>query len=349
MFQRRRPSLLISLLAGSLLTCSLLALGCGSPSSSGGTGGAGGQAPDTGLGGGPGSGGAPEHDTAPEVTPAADAPIAQSEDAQAGDAAPVDSSADVGLPETPETAADAGAGSCPAGALLCDDFEKYTPGGSLAPTWTTDLTGGMVRVDTSKPFAGKQAVHISAATGVTNLLQIVNQGAPVFPLPGNMFYGRMMYWLSEMPPDHTNIIQASGVLPGSTQIAKYAYGIKYKRLMAGYTIRARETDSPTVDCGNAPAATGYPEKQWVCLEWQFDGSKDEMHHWVNGQAQPAVDVVKTGGCSEGGAAPANGRWQAPVFNKVMLGFYAHPYATQIDVWIDDVVISTQRIGCPPAP
>jgi hypothetical protein len=33
----------------------------------------------------------------------------------------------------------------------------------------------------------------------------------------------------------------------------------------------------------------------------------------------------------------------------MLGFYAHPYATPIDVWIDDVVISTQRIGCPPPP
>jgi hypothetical protein len=334
--QLARSSLLVCLLSGSLL-----AFGCVASSSSGGTGGAGGQAPDTGLGGAPGSGGTPERDLAPELTPVVDATVEQ-----AGDPPSVDSSADVGLPEA---AAETAAGSCPAGALLCDDFEKYTAGGSLAPTWTTDLTGGMVRVDTTKPFAGKQAVHISAATGVTNLLQIVTQGAPVFPLPGNMFYGRMMYWLSEMPPDHTNIIQASGVLPGGTQIAKYAYGIKYKHLMAGYTIRARETDSPTVDCGNTPATTGYPEKKWICLEWQFDGSKDEMHHWVDGQAQPAVDVVKTGGCPEGGAAPANGRWQAPVFNKVMLGFYAHPYATPIDVWIDDVVISTQRIGCPPPP
>jgi hypothetical protein len=302
-----------------------------------GTGGAGG----TGGGGGAlGSGGAaPMIDAALDVA-ASDAPADSLSTGPDGGPAP----------ETADApAVDDAAASCPAGALLCDDFEMYAAGGSPAPNWTTDLMGGTVRVDTSKPFAGKQSIHITADTNVTNLLQIIKQGPPVFPLPGNMFYGRMMYWLSEMPPDHTNVIQASGTLPGSTQVAKYAYGFKYKRLMAGYTIRPRETDPPTVDCGDTPAMAGYPEKKWICLEWQFDGSKDEMHHWVDGVAETEVDVVKTGGCSEGGPAPTNGRWQAPVFDKIMMGFYAHPYATPVEVWIDDVAIGTQRLGCPPAP
>jgi hypothetical protein len=205
----------------------------------------------------------------------------------------------------PDGGGEAGAAMCPAGALLCDDFEKYAVGGNLSPTWTTDLIGGMVRVDTTRPFQGKQAVHITANTNVTNMLQIVAQGAPLFPLPGNMFYGRMMLWLSQLPPDHTNFVQASGFLPASTQVAKYAWGTKYGKLMAGYTIRNREADPPFVDCGNKPAMTGYPEKQWLCIEWQFD--------------------------------------------KLMLGFYAHPFATAIDVWIDDVVVATRPIGCPKAP
>jgi hypothetical protein len=242
-----------------------------------------------------------------------------------------------------------GNGSCGAPALYCDDFEKYTVGADLSPNWTTNVIGGTVRVDTVRASQGKQAAHFTTATGVTSMLQIIKRGAPVFPVPGNKLYGRMMFWLSQTPTEHFNIIEATGPLPGMTRIAKYAYGGKFGGLMAAYTIRNQESDPPTVDCGDKPSPPGYAEKQWICVEWTFDGSKDEMHLSLDGKPQTAVDVVKTGGCSEGAAPPADGMWHAPTFDKLFLGFFAHPFSAAIDVFIDDVVISTAPIGCPKSP
>jgi len=43
----------------------------------------------------------------------------------------------------PDSAANA---ACPAGALLCENFESYAEGMSFAPNWMTDNSGGMLRV-----------------------------------------------------------------------------------------------------------------------------------------------------------------------------------------------------------
>jgi hypothetical protein len=243
-------------------------------------------------------------------------------------------------------AIDAPVTACLAPALLCEDFESYAPGSNLAPTWTTDLTGGTLAVDATKPFAGTKGLHIKADANASSLLQIVKQGAPLFPVAKNAFYGRMMIWLTQMPTGavHFNTVQANGLMPGTGQIAKYAYGAMYARFMAGYTVRPSETALPTIDCGKS-GTTGYPEKSWACAEWQFDGPSNEMHYWIEGKAQTSVDVVKVGGgCT--GTQPAGGVWQSPTFNKLMLGWYAQPFPTPIEVWIDDIVIGTERVGCP---
>ncbi|MEA2698377.1 MAG: hypothetical protein QOI66_2648 [Myxococcales bacterium] len=337
---------------GHVALLGLLGLGCTSTPSSGpgpgGTGGAnagsggtvsggsGGTLPVGGSGGQAGGSGTP--DAATDATAAGGS----------GGASPTDAAPTV---DAGDGAAGSGGsnGSCAAPALYCDDFEKYTVGADLSPNWTTNVTGGTVRVDTVRASQGKQAAHFTTATGVTSMLQIIKRGAPVFPLPGNKLYGRMMFWLSQTPTEHFNIIEATGPLPGMTRIAKYAYGGKFGGLMAAYTIRNQESDPPTVDCGDKPSPPGYVEKQWICVEWTFDGSKDEMHLSLDGRPQTAVDVVKTGGCSEGAAPPADGLWHAPTFDKLFLGFFAHPFNVAIDVFIDDVVISTAPIGCPKSP
>jgi hypothetical protein len=285
----------------------------GSGGAGGATGGAGGN---NATGGRPGPGG---DDAAP----------------LAADGAPADGAADF-----PEPAA-----TCAPGALLCEDFEAYAVGGNLAPTWNTDVIGGTIGVDSSRPFRGGKGLHISAKASTPNLLQITKQGAPLFPVPGNTFYGRMMMWLTQMPTGevHFNTVQANGLLPGSTRIAKYAYGAMYARLMAGYTIRTDEAALPSVDCGKS-AATGYPEKKWVCVEWKFDGANNEMHTWLDGKAQTGVDVIKVGGGCV--AAPPGGVWQAPVFNKLMVGWYAQPFNQPVEMWIDDLAVGSERLGCP---
>ena len=259
----------------------------------------------------------------------------------------------VGTPDAPaDTPAEAGAevamAGCPAGALVCEDFEGYA-GASVAPNWMTDMTGGTLQVDTTKPFKGTKAVHFSAPASVSSQLQIWKAGAPLFPIKGNSFYGRVMLWLSRQPTGgvHFNTVQANGMLPGSTQIAKYAYGAMYARLMAGYTIRDVETGPTTADCGKSPnGIAGYPTGKWVCAEWKFDGANDEMRYWFDGVEQTAVAVMKTD--SNCVMPPPGNRWQAPLFNKLMLGWYSQPFAMPVELWMDDIVVSTEKVGCPAA-
>ena len=311
----------------------------GGSNGSGGSGGAGGNTP-------PGSGGAMVDAPAgggPDVAVAVDVP------------APVDTGAPengttVDAGDGPAATPDGTAASCPPGALVCEDFEKYATGAAttvLAPAWMTDTTGGTVTVDTSKPHAGSKSVHFTSTAGASNVLQIWKKGAPLFPVKDNVFYGRVMMWLSRQPTGgvHFNTVQANGLLPGSTQVAKYAYGAMYERLMAGYTIRDVETGPTTADCGKSPTnAPGYPLGKWVCAEWKFDGANDEMHYWFDGVAQTSVDVVKTDRSCV--MPPPQYRWQAPVFDKVMLGWFSQVFPMPIDLWMDDIVIATERIGCP---
>ncbi|MEO7669660.1 MAG: hypothetical protein ABIW57_10000, partial [Polyangia bacterium] len=225
-------------------------------------------------------------------------------------------------------------------------------GGSLAPNWTTQIIGGAIKVETSKPFHGAQGLRITTTLspagepartngGPLRAASIIKEGAPLFPIAGNAFFGRAMIWLTKMPPGgvHFSNFEATGRRPDNT-LVKYGEGGMNEKLMAGYTIRPQtELDLPTVDCAKS-ATTGLPEKRWVCVEWQFDGAGDEMHYWFDGQLQTGVDVVKqAGGC----AVP----WKAPVFDKVFLGWrHSQPSSIDVEMWMDDVVIDTKRIRCP---
>jgi hypothetical protein len=238
---------------------------------------------------------------------------------------------------------------------VCDDFESYPLGSDLSPNWTTELMGGTLQVDTSKPFRGVKGVRITTTLSPANepprtnggplrAATLIKQGAPLFPIAGNSFYGRVMIWLTDMPPGgvHFSNIEASGKFPDG-RLVKYGEGGMFQKLMAGYTIRpSSEFDLPTVDCATT-SDMGVPVKRWVCVEWQFNGTSDEMHLWFDGQPQTQVDVVKTGG-----SCPVP--WKAPPFDKLFLGWrHSQPSSINVEMWMDDVVIDTKRVGCPPAP
>ena len=258
----------------------------------------------------------------------------------------VDAIGEAGAVATP----DAAAGLCPAGASVCDDFEKYASAADLSAAWSVTATGATVQVDATKPFKGKLGLHISAPGGGTHMAFIAKEGAPVFPIAGNVFYGRMMVWLNQHPAGgvHWNNIQSSGLLPNSTQTAKYAWGGDgmLGAVAAGFTIRNNPTDTATVvDCYKT-STTPCPVQRWACVEWKFDGAADEMRYWLDGQSLPDADVIKTRGtCIT--PLPAGGVWHAPVFSNLSLG-WVQPNAspTAIEMWIDEVAVDTQRIGCP---
>jgi hypothetical protein len=44
----------------------------------------------------------------------------------------------------------------------------------------------------------------------------------------------------------------------------------------------------------------------------------------------------------------NYRWESPqVFDKLMIGWEQYQDTPAQELWIDDVVVSSARVGCPP--
>src|SRR5581483_2926557 len=79
-------------------------------------------------------------------------------------------------------------------ALYCDDFEKYAA--NVAPTtpWHTSTNMGAVTVDGAFAHSGSQSMKMTTQARTTDGIKtafIELTGNNVFPVAGNVFYGRM--------------------------------------------------------------------------------------------------------------------------------------------------------------
>jgi hypothetical protein len=346
--------------------CGLLATACGSRSGTQGpadaAAGAGGVTGAAGAGGMSGPGATPE--------PAGDGSAAGSSVNGQDASGPSDTGAPIGdaLVEAngeDATTTDAEAATCPAGAL-CDDFESYATGTTdLAPKWTVyKYGGGTLQVDATKPYRGAKALHLTVPAGGRKYADIIKETADDTAVLPIRHYGRVMVWVTAMPSAaHWNINQAGGLLAGSTDvIAKVSYGGQNAKLMPNYTQRSRvilgatplrgggpqdgDPAPPPFDCSTSAPTEKLTTKAWVCWEWMFDGASNQMHLWQNGQPQPEVDVVGMGQTCVGGT---NRVWQGPkAFSKVIIGWeqYTQPSDVANEVWLDDLVMSGERVGCP---
>jgi hypothetical protein len=244
-------------------------------------------------------------------------------------------------------------GGAAADRLDCDDFEQYAPGAALTANWRSILSpGSTVKIDGIHSFSGSRAVHFSHPAGAANRTAVIRkEGAPLFPVAGNELYGRMMVWLAQIPGSvHWNNVSARGTAPATGLVAQYNFGGQ-RTYMANYAAVSRK--ALEVDCWKS-AKSALPVKRWVCLEWHYDGSKDEMHFWADSQSLDDVTVIGKGqGCVRGKAG--DGLWHAPAFNSLDLGWQhwiASPTdpVTEVDLWIDDVAVGHSRVGCPaPSP
>jgi len=257
-------------------------------------------------------------------------------------------------------------GGCPAGAVICEDFERYSDGATdLSPNWQAYGYSGTVKVDSTKPHAGSRALHVTVQAGGHHYADIIKQtqdGTAVLP---QVHYGRMMVWVTQVPgASHWSLNHAAGPPAGmKTVAAKYSEGGERGKLMAGYSVRQRPlapdgsfllrgggmeaTDgNPTADCSKVAQTETMPTKSWVCWQWKFDATKNETHLWVNKTEQTEVAVVGKGtACSTGGA---NTVWQGPTaFTKLIVGWeHYQDDAMMQEAWLDDLAIGPDPIDCP---
>lgn len=236
-----------------------------------------------------------------------------------------------------------------------DDFEHHAPGAVPGKPWKEETykSGAVITVDGGHAFSGRQALHVFDPRGANYRrgYAAIHLGGPL-PRLQPAFYGRAMLWLDAAPvalpgapPVHWTLLQGEGRSADDRYNAIYRLGLEQRGglgLMANY-----ETTPPvTTDC-KQPSQLALPVQRWTCVEWHFAVAANELEFWLDGRRIAHV----TGRAKKADACRGNdlgGAWRAPPkFDSFYLGFerYADS-ANDQDLWIDDVVLSKTRVGCP---
>jgi hypothetical protein len=264
------------------------------------------------------------------------------------DASPVDAGAG-GASGQPD-------GSC-AGAIVCEDFEEAGVG--HAPSgWLATMNGGTIAVDTTRAWSGAQSVMFSAAAASGYRSALLGWTRSL-PTSSSIVFGRMMFWLDSAPTDsvHWTFVDGYGVVPDGGYHAVYRYGgqLPVTADDGGFAGSQMMASYDTPDSYNAtpsgPASDCYehggrvvPVQTWTCVEWEFDGTSDTMRMWLDGAEATDLAVVGTGdGCTQ---QPDGFEWTAPRFQRIDVGWESYQADDARTIWIDDVALSTARIGCP---
>jgi len=181
----------------------------------------------------------------------------------------------------------------------------------------------------------------------------------------------LMVWITAVPPSsHWNLNMSSGPMVGSPdEQAKFFEGGMFGKLMSNYAQRGRiiangqellrgggpEAGDPgaDADCAVAAPAQQIESGKWKCWEWEFDGAGDEAHLWIDGAPMTDVDAVKSGKQCQGPGfmgrpMKATYLWEGPqLFDKLIIGWEQYQDTPAQELWIDDVVVGSARVGCPP--
>ena len=215
--------------------------------------------------------------------------------------------------------------TCPANSF-CDSFEDMAVGETPGTPWGTERRGEpVIEVAGDEAYRGARSVKITAKGRETAFLSL--KGAPVFPLAGNIMYGRAIIKLETTPEKrvHWTIIEGKGASADGSHVIEYRYGGAKpieedgvhigSRLMANY----ETPNGPKTDCWHsAKNRTVMPTDRWVCLAWAFNGRENGMKLWLDGDLLDDLSVNGVGqGCMH---ASDDHAWQAPIFDQINLGW-----------------------------
>ena len=273
--------------------------------------------------------------------------------------------------------------TCAPGAIFCDDFEEYNdpkpfncpapnglcdfiPVGSMTATWLGYHFHGPPYTVTLNVFGGKTVYQLDTEGGHPVAADIIKESPDGVDLWPAAHYGRVMMNLKGLPTTGSvGIMTESGLLPGSTtDTGQYTLGGTDGKLSFSYMQRNRPfkndvstptkriggnwentSEAPTTYCTVTATSATIAANKWVCVEWMIDRTKPELHVWLDGAAQAALDVSGGGGMCSVGSAPT---WTGPAhFTELDLGWEingtdAGGRGAQFDMF----AIGTQRLGCP---
>lgn len=218
--------------------------------------------------------------------------------------------------------------------VFCEDFES----GELdSEVW--EPQGPAPDIDDGLAARGSRSAHFHTED---NGLSLIRTSSP-FPMSNNRYYARAFVYFDSMPtaPEwaHWTISGAEG----SGTEAEIRVGGQYdndiNRFGVG-TDRGPTGDWTNLDQDDGPQPV--PTGEWVCLEWMNDGENQEGRFWWDGEEHPSL---YTSASEHGGS---DDEYLLPDFESVWFGWWLYQEGTEpgeFDVWIDEIVIDDEPIGC----
>jgi hypothetical protein len=229
-----------------------------------------------------------------------------------------------------DAAADAVGPTACAG-LFCEDFET----GVIDPAvWNVHVNGNQptpaVVSQAGMVAHGRYAAHFHANPNVVSYDFIISKSPPA-GLAGHHF-GRAYFMVTPMPPlNHTEYIYA-----GTTGFPRYRYLEVASAAPLAWQLTYVSLIPPNT--GEDYHSGGkVPVGRWFCLEWEFNDTPDRAVVYVDSVQDFAQSTFTFAGATTGLVGP---------FAAFGFGYYAwHPAAYAFDVYYDDIVLNTSRVGC----
>jgi hypothetical protein len=230
---------------------------------------------------------------------------------------------------------------------LCDDFEAAAAGGPPdAARWTIGgpncFSGsGHAVIDATQAHSGTHSVRIDPGSDYCGHAFIQNSAISQL---GDVRYGRFYIRLESALGD-------AHVTFASMRDANDSNGSQSQELRIGGQSRIlmwnRSKDDatlPSLSPVGISMSQALPAQTWTCIEFRIDQASGGIQTWVDG-------VSPTGLLADGAAtADVDQSWinqypsWRPALSDLKLGWESYGGATNT-VWIDDVAVGNERIGC----
>lgn len=219
-------------------------------------------------------------------------------------------------------------------ALFCEDFEDLAEGPAASGRWTTEGSGTLT-ID-SEHARGARAVHVHTDENGSAFLRLA------FTPPGDSYFGRMYLWVTAFPsaPDwaHYTLVEQTGEGAGRIR----PVGGQYVPFEGGAFWGIGSDGGPTGDWTDWRTSAPSEAGRWVCVEWEMDDAEAFIRLTLDGVPNDDLTVDRR---HHGGA---DVDLVFPRFDSLRVGWQLYqggPTPSQFDLWIDDLVLATERVGC----
>ncbi|ATB50253.1 hypothetical protein [Corallococcus macrosporus] len=223
-------------------------------------------------------------------------------------------------------------GTCPANTLLCELFDS----GNDTNGWTPSSENASIQVDSTRTRNGPGALHV-----------VTEDGHDERQRPGTA----IAQWQKRIPAFETQLFVRAHVylrsLPGAFgQMGTFFVLSNFDADFGGFELQVMQDSGFALDDWSfregqgwnrqpEPIQLGMDAGRWVCLEWEVRRDSTSSTH---GNTRVYVDGALAHDFTNIGMR---------AFNNFSVGYgFVHPLgASGSETWIDNVVVSTQRVGC----